>query len=174
MKRSMFVVLALLAVGSAIALTGGCSKQTPTGIDPRPVTIESKAAFDRGGVVVHRVAGDPSRVAVGYLMFSTRGADGPSTRLFTFAEASRTLTDETLVTPVRVWKVVTALSFDPAVGVKGEPPRALHASQPVVIDGGGDPPNPCSCPCCTRVDATVCSCTWGCLKSCYRGVFETE
>jgi hypothetical protein len=49
MKRSMLVVLALLAVGGVIALTGGCSKQTPTGVDPRPIRIESKVAFDRGG-----------------------------------------------------------------------------------------------------------------------------
>jgi hypothetical protein len=168
----MLVVLALLAVGGVIALTGGCSKQTPTGVDPRPIRIESKVAFDRGGVVVHRVAGDPSRVAVGYLLFSAPDADGHSTRLLTFAEASRELTDETLVTPVRVWKVVPARSFDPAVGVKGDPPRALHASQPVEVDGGGDAPNPCSCPCCARVDATVCSCSWGCVKDCFRGGYE--
>jgi hypothetical protein len=169
MKRSMIAVLALLTVGGALALTIGCSKKTPTGVTPQPVSIESKAAFAHGGVTVHRIPDDPSKFAARYRMFAVLDADGHSTRLLTYEEASRTLSDDDRVSPVVVWKIVTGRSFDPAAGVSGEPPRSLAASQPVVIEGGGDPPDPgCGgCWCCVS-NGSSCSCSWGCIKDCYR------
>jgi len=155
--------LVLLAPIIAVAALGlGCSRQTLTA--PQRSSAVDALVYRSDGVGVYRST-DPNAFIVVHARFVVAD-DGGTQRFLTYDAAAKELADDAVVRVVQVTRVVRGSTADQARGAAAGRVPQVDFEQSLAHPNAEEP---CVCECCVKVNG-VCTCSWGCLKVCYRSI----
>ncbi len=121
----------------------------------------------RHGVLVYQATDQPGHLVIAYSKFLV-GPIGTSGRLLTFEQAGKELADDAVLRMIEVDRIIADRAIGPEDPLLLQYPPDEEFLGPLKPNPIDPPPGQCVCACCTPKSSSVCECTWGCIKDCFK------